>query len=322
MRCAISLTVAVCTRDRVDELAHCLGSVLALGTEERPLDVLVVDNASKDEATRELAESLGVRYVHEPLPGLDFARNRALHDSEAEFVAFVDDDARVDRAWLEGLETALAEQPDAAVVTGLVLALELETEAQILFEQHGGFRRGFQKIRFAGKYLPGAPFYPVAAGSFGAGCNMVVRRSAVLGLGGFDEALDTGPPLPGGGDLDIFYRVARAELPIAYEPRMIAYHRHRRDRSALRRQYWSWGTGLMAFVAKSYRRNPSDRRAFRGIVRWWLGDGARRATRSIRGRGPLPPDLVGAELIGGLVGLAGAYGRSVRRTARLRRQRA
>ena len=196
-----------------------------------------------------------------------------------------------------------------------------KAEAQILFEQYGGFRRGFQKIRFAGDHLPGSPFYPVAAGSFGAGCNMVLRREAVLALGGFDEALDTGPPLPGGGDLDIFYRVARAGLPIAYEPRMLVYHRHRQDRDALRRQYWSWGTGLMAFVAKSYRSNATDRRAFRRLIRWWMGDGARRLWRSLRGRGQLPPDLVAAELAGGLVGLAGTYGRSARRTSRLRRQR-
>ena len=154
----ISLTVAVCTRDRIEELTRCLDSVLALQATagESALDVLVIDNASRDEATFELTRSLGVRYAHEPLPGLDFARNRALRESGAEFVAFVDDDARVGPGWLDGLETALAEQPDAAVVTGLVLPLELESEAQILFEQYGGFRRGFQKIRFAGDHLPGS----------------------------------------------------------------------------------------------------------------------------------------------------------------------
>ena len=91
----------------------------------------------------------------------------------------------------------------------------------------------------------------MAAGSFGAGCNMVFRREAVLALGGFDEALDTGPPLPGGGDLDIFYRVARAGAADRLRARMLVYHQHRQDRDALRRQYWTWGPGFMAFVAKS-----------------------------------------------------------------------
>jgi glycosyltransferase involved in cell wall biosynthesis len=315
-----SLTIAVCTRERVSDLRDCLESVLALPPRTAgPLDILVVDNASPSGSTRELVSGLtSVRYVYEPRPGLDFARNRALRESRSDFVAFVDDDARVDPAWLVALETAVSEQLDATVVTGLVLPQELETEAQILFENHGGFRRGFQKIRFAGDHIPQLPLYPVAAGSFGAGCNMVVRREEILRLGGFDEALDTGPPLPGGGDLDIFYRVARAGLPLVYEPRMLVYHRHRRQMPALRHQYWTWGTGLMAFVAKNYRADERDRRAFRRLVRWWARDGLHRLWSGMRGRGTLPPALVAAELAGGLIGLAGTYRRSVKRTRRIR----
>ena len=36
---------------------------------------------------------------------------------------------------------------------------------------------------------------------------MAFRRGVLLELGGFDEALDTGRPLPGGGDLDMYYRI-------------------------------------------------------------------------------------------------------------------
>ena len=315
-----SLTVAVCTRERVLDLKECLESLIALSPgDEIQMDILVVDNAPRSDRTYQLvSEFTTVRYVHERLPGLDFARNRALRESQADFVAFIDDDVRVDRAWLTGLSTAVSEQPDAAVITGLVLPHELETEAQILFEQHGGFRRGFRKLRFAGSHIPQLPLYPVAAGSFGAGCNMVVRRNETLRLGGFDEALDTGAPLPGGGDLDLFYRIARAGLPVIYEPRMLVYHRHRRDLVALRHQYWTWGTGFMAFVTKSYRADARDRQAFRGLVRWWFNDGLHRLWRGMRGRGTLPPSHVAAELVGGLVGLAGTYRRSVRRTTRIR----
>ena len=56
---------------------------------------------------------------------------------------------------------------------------------------------------------------------------MVLRTVAVRELGGFDEALDTGPPLPGGGDLDIWSRLARAGHPLVYEPRLLVFHRHR-----------------------------------------------------------------------------------------------
>lgn len=313
----VSLTVAVCTRGRPDVLEDCLRSLLELGGS---FELLVIDNDPPDDATERLASSLPqVRYVREPLPGLDFARNRALAEATGEFLAFLDDDVVVDRGWLAGLEEALAENPDAAAVTGLVLPAELNTEAQLIFERRGGFRRGFQKLRYAGQTLPGNPLYPTGAGIFGAGCNMVVRTEVVRALGGFDEALDTGPPLPGGGDLDIFYRIIRADEPLVYEPRMLVFHRHRREYEALRRQYWSWGEGFMAFVAKTYGIDPPQRAKLRRLVRWWFAEQLGTLRRSYRRSTPLTPGLVLAELTGGIVGLTGTYGRSRRRVEKLRR---
>ncbi len=314
------VTVAVCTRRRPEELAACLESVLRLRPDDpRSLDVLVVDNDTSAVETEQLVAALaGVRYAREPIPGLDFARNRALREATGDLVAFLDDDVVVDRGWLAGLEEAIAEHPDAAAVTGMVLPFELATRAQRVFERRGGFGRGFEKLRYAGPRLPYNSLYPCGSGMFGAGCNMVLRRDVALQLGGFDEALDTGPPLPGGGDLDIFYRVVRAGFPLVYEPRMAAFHKHRRENAALRRQYYTWGTGFMAFAYKTYLEDPSQRGKLRRLVRWWLLAQARELRRSTRGRGPLSPDLVLAELGGGLMGLAGEYPRSVRRTRRLR----
>ena len=312
-----SVTVAICTRDRPRELRSCLESVLALreAGDERTFEVLVVDNAPRDTRTEELVRALpSVAYAREPKPGLDFARNRALTEATGELVAFLDDDTVADPGWLDGLSEAVRENPDAAAVTGAVLPYELETQAQIIFERRGGFRRGFEKLRYHGPTFPGNPLYPVGAGLFGAGANMVVRRDVVLALGGFDEALDTGPPLPGGGDLDIFYRVVRAGHPLVYEPRMLVFHKHRRDLADLRRQYWTWGTGFMAFVSKTYAADPAQRGKLRHLIRWWFLEQLRELRRSLRGGGPLTPDLVLAELAGGVIGLAGTYGRSVRRT--------
>jgi len=317
----VDLTVAVCTHGRPDSLALCLRSLLALRGGEHAFELLVVDNAPPDAGTRELVAGLPeVGYAVEPRPGLDFARNRALAEARGAWVAFLDDDVEADRgSWLAGLEEALAENPDAGALTGLVLPAELETEAQIVFERRGGFRRGFAKLRYEGQAQPGNPLYPVGAGMFGAGCNMAVRREAALAMGGFDEALDTGPPLPGGGDLDIFYRTLRAGLPLVYEPRMLVRHRHRRDLAGLRRQYRTWGDGLIAFLAKTYVADPSQRAKVRAMIGWWTAYELREVTRGIAGRGWGSPDLAAAELAGGLAGLAsGTYGRSVRRVRAIR----
>lgn len=318
-----SLSIAICTKDRPEHLSRCLDSLKALPSSVfgRPVsvEILVVDNAPSDRQTQELVASHPeVRYTREPRPGLNFARNRALQEARGELMAFLDDDVTVDPGWLGGLMEAWADNKDAAAFTGLVLPAELETKAQILFERRGGFRRGFERTRYHGQERPGNPLYPCGAGIFGAGANMAFRRDVLLELGGFDEALDTGPPLPGGGDLDIFYRVIRAGYPLVYEPQYLAFHRHRRELEGLRGQYRSWGLGFMAFVAKSYRADPEQRSKFRWLIGWWFKDQLRQLLKSLLGRHVLSPTMILAELWGGIVGLCGEYARSSNRVEQIR----
>jgi glycosyltransferase involved in cell wall biosynthesis len=310
-----TLTVVICTKDRPDLLSRCLNSVFAVRSSW--VEVLVVDNASTTPATRDAVTACGnARYVFEPRPGLDFARNRALAESTSDWIAYIDDDVVVDRGYFDGITAAWADHPNAAAVTGLVLPFELETEAQIIFERNGGFGRGFTPHRY-GLALTGNNYYPCGSGIFGAGCNMVFSREALLSLGGFDEALDTGATLPGGGDLDIFYRVLRASHALIYDPRLIVFHQHRRELEKLRRQYWSWGLGFMAFVVKSYRTDKEMQKKFRGLVYWWLRYQVRNLAKASLGRGKMPLSFVVAEIVGGVQGLFGEYDRSRRRTREL-----
>jgi glycosyltransferase involved in cell wall biosynthesis len=311
-----SITVAVCTRDRCELLAHCLAALIAGGA--RPDEILVVDNAPSDNLTRDLARHMAVRYDIEPCPGLDFARNRALRTARSDVVAFVDDDVVVDTHWWESLQRVWNEHPAAGAVTGQVLPLELRTEAQVAFERRGGFRGGNDAICYAGQDLASNRTYPYSPGMFGAGANMSVRRATALRLGGFDEALDTGPPLPGGGDIDMMHRVIRSGAELVYEPQTVAFHRHRRDRDGLRRQYNSWGRSSMAVVAKTYRADREGRHKLRLYVRWFLLTQGRAALRGVTGRTDESNAAI-AEICGGVAGLLGTYGRSRRRSRRLRR---
>jgi GT2 family glycosyltransferase len=284
------------------------------------LSMLVVDNAPSDDQTRNVVEEFpGVRYVCEKKPGLDFARNRAWQEATGWIVAFLDDDVVVYRGWLQGLLEAYRVCPTAAGFTGLVLPYELETEAQLLFEKRGGFRRGFERIMF-GQRMPRSPLYPVGAGISGAGANMAFVRDVLERIGGFDEALDTGAPLPGGGDLDMFYRIVRSGYAIVYEPRYLVFHQHRREISALRRQYKSWGLGMMSFVAKAHRTDPAERKKILRFVAWWMRYQVLLLLRGLRGQRQFRPDFVLAEMLGGLIGLCGEYDRSLRRVREIRRR--
>jgi len=321
-----SVTIAICTKDRPNDLAGLLkslqASLAAAVRRNASLEIMVIDNASSDYRTRQTALSFpGTGYVLEPKPGLNFARNRAVREARGDWVAFMDDDVSADVGWLDGFLDAAVAYPDAGCITGLVLPLELETDAQILFETGGGFRKGFQRVVYR-PFSEGKPFYPCFPGLFGTGANMAVRREVARELGGFDDALDTGAPLPGGGDLDMFYRTIRAGHALVYEPAALVFHRHRRNMNELRRQYWSWGLGFMSFAAKSYRADPAARHSFRRVVKGEFKRALFQLGKSLLRRNGLSPTFPLAQLWGSMAGWMGGYDRSLRRVEAIRRRHA
>jgi GT2 family glycosyltransferase len=283
----------------------------------------VVDNAPSDESTRSVvAEFPRARYVAEPRPGLNFARNRAACEARGELLAYVDDDVVVDRHWCRGLREAWSTHPDAAAFTGQVLPLELETKAQIIFEERGGFRRGFERVRYTESIPAGDDgfLYPCRSGIFGVGCNMAFHRASLIEIGSFDEALDTGPPLPGGGDHDILYRVIRAGHPLVYDPGILVFHQHRRTSRELRRQYWTWGRSIMAVASKARRSDPPMRLRWIRLELAWFTSRTKELIGALFRRHRIPARFVLWEMIGGLSGLCGEYRRSRRRIEEIRRR--
>ena len=97
---------AICTRDRTDLLRRALRSLT--GQTSEPAEILVVDNAPGSPATEMMVrdEFPVFRYVMEPIPGLDFARNRALRETSREIVAFMDDDVVAGPGWAEAIPPA------------------------------------------------------------------------------------------------------------------------------------------------------------------------------------------------------------------------
>ncbi len=284
------LSVVVCTRNRADLLAGCLGSLAGLRYGE--FEVVVVDNAPEDDSTRARFEELvggdgRFRYVCEPVAGLSRARNRGLGEVSSSYVAFTDDDVIVDPWWLHGVARGFGRDPEVGCVTGLVPSACLDTPAQRYFDQRVSWSKALRPRLFDLATRTGdSPLFPFDAGVFGTGANFAVDRDLVVGLGGFDEALGAGSPSCGGEDLDMFVRVVRAGRALAYEPSAIVWHRHRTTRSGLQRQMHDFGLALGAYLAKHLRdpavRTQLLRRAPRGmrhmVGRW--RDGRRGGQRS------------------------------------------
>lgn len=304
-RAGPTIGVAVCTRDRLDDLERCLDAVGRLL--DPPHEILVVDSASRHGVdVRSLARTSGARYLREDRPGLDRARNRALRATASEVVAFIDDDAAPDPRWLTALRNGFAD-PMTLAVTGLTLPAELETPAQRWHERHSTFGRGFEPRVFDARSLP-----PAASGQVGAGVNMALRRRAAELVGPFDESLDAGTPTRSGGDNEMFGRILAAGYRIRYLPDAVVRHRHRRSRRALRSTFFGYGVGVYA----AWTRALADREwsVLRVAPSWLLKRQLPNLFLRLLGSRRAPPvDLQLAELAGCLTG-PWAYLRSRRRS--------
>ncbi len=301
---ALPVTVAVCTRDRTTDLAMCLDSLSRLRYPN--LDILVVDNAPATDATRKLVQDCypAVRYVLEPRPGLDWARNRAILEAKGDVVAYTDDDVIVDPGWIDEIVRVFQEDATVMAVTGMVVPWELETEAQWLFERYGGFNRGFDpKWALLGKaHAHLAAIRYIGSGQFGTGANMAFRKKVFEAIGAFDPALDVGTVTNGGGDLEMFFRLLREGYGLMYEPKALVWHRHRKSLSELHSQIESWGTGFYAYLTRSARAYPDNRFAIARFGLWWLWRHVRRYAAASVKPSPIPRNLVMRELLGSLKG--------------------
>lgn len=262
---------------RPDQLRRCVQRLTEL--DHPDFEVIVVDNRPAGAPAVEIAGALVVRELR---PGISAARNRGLAVATGNFVAFTDDDVQVDRRWLRSLGERFARDPGLAAVTGLVLPAELETPAQIWFEQSGsGLDRSYSPLTFerAGRFRmrrrgleDGSELLQslYAMGELGLGSNMAFRTSVLRAAGGFDEALGTGTPTRGGEDLAALVELLTAGHRMGYEPGAIVHHTHRGTMPELERQLYGYGVGFTAMLTAIALRDPRHFAGLAAVLPAWV----------------------------------------------------
>lgn len=291
-----AITVAICTKDRPLSLDRCLA---ALGRVTYPnFEILVIDNGSKDPDVQTTAAKHQVRCVVETNVGLDWARNRAIEDANHHLIAFCDDDVVVSPRWLHGIAKGFLD-PRTAMVTGLVLAAEVDTRWQGEFERYGGMAKGFTPFDIKLDTLPEEEYF--TSSRWGVGANMAIRRNIAKEVGMFDVGLDVGTPSGGGGDIEMMWRVVSAGHNLRYEPNAWVRHAHRRDRSSLIRQIHANGRSYGCFLQSVVDRDPAMSKLVRSHARIWMTQWlARQLVVGVRNRDRFATTLAWAEFRGAM----------------------
>lgn len=127
------MLVAVLTYRRPADLAAALPLLLEQArTVDPPATVLVVDN-DPDGGARATVEAFGgVRYAHEPTPGIAAGRNRALDEADGDLLVFIDDDERPSAGWLAALVATWEATRPTGVVGPVVSEFATEPDPWIV----------------------------------------------------------------------------------------------------------------------------------------------------------------------------------------------
>jgi GT2 family glycosyltransferase len=231
-----TLTVLISSHNRAELLERTLRY---LNEARRPrdwsVDVLVAANACTDgthafldryvrdaAGPPALSGALRVRWVAEPKPGKSHALNCAIPLLTSERVAFVDDDHRVDIAYLESVCKAATTYPGADILCGRILPDWGGSEPSWVHDQ-GPYR--IYPLPVPRYDLGDSPLPSPHETAMPGGGNLVLRTALFDRVGDFSTAYGpVGRGLGGAEDHEWVLRAIAAGARLQYVPDIVQYH--------------------------------------------------------------------------------------------------
>ncbi|MDO3377281.1 mycofactocin biosynthesis glycosyltransferase MftF [Geoalkalibacter halelectricus] len=220
------VSVVIPVLDRAEDLRKCLESLRRLDYPQQLLEIIVVDDGSRD-ASPQVAEEFGARLLASGGRGTGpaAARNRGAAAAGGDILAFIDSDCTASPQWLGELLPSFADGEVAAVggwVDGMNSRRGLDRYETVMSSLNLGGRERNGKEGNDTFYLPS--------------CNLLVRRTAFAIVGGFREDLHVGE------DVDLTWRLRDCAYRIVYLPKGKVCHNHRSSLMPFMRRRFDYGT--------------------------------------------------------------------------------
>ena len=117
-----AISVIIPHLNQQDALRRCLASLDAQDFEGRSVEIIVVDNGSRDRLDALIADfghvRFDVRFDLEPAPGPGLARNRGVAVTTGNVLLFIDADCRADLGWIRSAVAALSQSDCPGIIGG------------------------------------------------------------------------------------------------------------------------------------------------------------------------------------------------------------
>ncbi len=259
-----SVSVVVLNYNGLKHLQTCFESLLALDYPRDRLELIMVDNGSSDGSVQFMRERFPTVRVLETGANLGFAagNNFGAERATGQYVAFLNNDTRVDPGWLKALVGALAQEhqkheahgTDAGVVCASSLMLDWWGE-RIDFQAGGLNFHGFGFQPSYGLPVKGQHIGPRHL-LFACGGSMLIQRDVFLAVGGFDPDY-----FAFFEDVDLGWRLWVLGYRVVLAPDAITYHRHHGTAGQIpsHRVQVLYERNALATIYKNYEQANLDR---------------------------------------------------------------
>ena len=201
-------------------LGECLDSLHHIDFPRDAYEVIIVDNASSDSSSEFVSSNYPDVTLIQANRNLGFAGgcNLGIKHSRGEYIVFLNNDTKVDTAWLRELAATADSDPDIAIVGSKLLFMhnpeEIQNAGSYINTRGGAGDIGFHEPDI-GQYDTARETAAVC------GASMLVKRELIEEIGVFDEDF-----FVYGEEIDFCYRARLCGKKIVYNPKSIVYHVH------------------------------------------------------------------------------------------------
>lgn len=213
------VTIVVLNRNGKEHLEACLPALEALAYPRDRLEVMVVDNGSTDGSVAFVRENFPRAIVVRKMRNEGYARpnNEAARMAGGSYIAFLNNDVRVEANWLERMLRPMRPSGGVVCVASKMLSWDGKridyAGSSVNFEG-----RGFQEAFGEGPDQKGTSYRETLFPCSGA---MLIQKEAFLDAGGFDEDLFWHYV-----DVDLGWRLWVLGYRVIYSPDAVCYHVH------------------------------------------------------------------------------------------------
>jgi len=243
----LRFSLVIPTYESPVNLDKCLRAVLAQSTKSHSLEIIVVNDGSKDglegydEITKRYPELVYLFFKHS---GPAAARNAGIKYAKGDIILFLDDDSLVTDGWLNANIKAWQEFPDSAGIGGFVKS----TKKDNIYCRTNCYLFNWYLKQSASDNTS----------IFLNTCNAGYKKPFLDRIGGFDESFKN----PSGEDRDINIRIHRISGNLRLDDRINVYHNRDINLIGFLKKHFDYGKAAFLLYSKYTKLQKLPKRAY------------------------------------------------------------